>query len=259
MKKHFYRLISIAAIVYVLFGIYLYLNQKAFLYFPTAKAVQPFPVKVFAINGEKINVIVANPGKEQALIYFGGNAESVGYSSERIAHDFPHYTAYLVNYRGYGGSSGEPSEKALFADALALYDQIKNRHKQISVAGRSLGSGVAAYLSAQRKVDKLALITPFDSIESVAKERFAFYPVSMMLKDKYDSRHYMEKTTAKKILILLAGNDKVVPRDHSMRLIEVLPKKKTKVVTIDQKGHTSISDNERYYEVLRNFFGKMGS
>ena len=114
MKKYFYRLISIAAIVYVLFGIYLYLNQKAFLYFPTAKAVQPFPVKVFAINGEKINVIVANPGKEQALIYFGGNAESVGYSSERIAHDFPHYTVYLVNYRGYGGSSGEPQARRLF-------------------------------------------------------------------------------------------------------------------------------------------------
>ena len=64
----------------------------------------------------------------------------------------------------------------------------------------------------------------------------------------------MKKTTAKKILILLAGNDKVVSRDHSMRLIEALPKKKTKVVTIDQKGHTTISDNERYYEVLRNFF-----
>ena len=87
-----------------------------------------------------------------AIIYFGGNAESMAQSSDEIARQFPAFTVYLMDYRGYGRSTGEPSEEGLYSDALKLYDTMKSKYESISIGGRSLGSGIAVYVASQRKV-----------------------------------------------------------------------------------------------------------
>ena len=117
-----------------------------------------------------------NPGKSGALLYFGGNAERLDASRDEFARLFPDRTVYLLSYRGYGASEGQPGEAALFGDALALYDAARARHprRRYAVIGRSLGSGVASYLASQRPVERLALVTPFDSLAEVAQ---AHYPV----------------------------------------------------------------------------------
>ena len=73
---------------------------------------------------------------------------------EPFAEAFPDRSLYLVNYRGYGGSSGRPSEAGLVADALAVFDHVRTQHPDIAVMGRSLGSGVAVQLAAVRPVDR---------------------------------------------------------------------------------------------------------
>ena len=253
-------IINIAIVLlsaYLIFGIVLYLTQRSFIYFPKEKVTQPYPEMVFTNENESIKVIVTNEGQEKALLYFGGNAEAVGLSSERIAKEFPDYTTYLVNYRGYGGSTGKPTEAGLYSDALFIYDQISKKHTVVNAAGRSLGSSVAAYLASKRKIEKLALITPFDSVEHIAQVRFPLYPMSLLLKDKYDSIKSMEHSTVEKTLILIAENDKLVKEEFTQKLVHSLPFMKVKVVTISGVEHSNVSSNERYYEILRNFFGKM--
>lgn len=124
-----------------------------------------------------------------------------------------------MHYRGYGGSSGKPSEQALVADALALFDQLQSKYSDITVLGRSLGSGVAVQLAAQRKVTQLLLITPFDSLSALAQRQFPFFPVKWLLKDTYNSVAYAPDINSP-TLILLAEQDEIIGRAHSEALYQ---------------------------------------
>ena len=92
------------------------------------------------------------------------------------------------------------------------------RHSQITVIGRSLGSGIATYLASQRPVSRLLLITPYDSIANVAAGRLPMFPVHWLLLDKYESWRYAPQITAP-TRILAAEHDDVIPRLHTDALL----------------------------------------
>ena len=146
------------------------------MYFPTENITHNYDLDNFSNENETIEVIVLNKGKNKALLYFGGNAESVIYNAEDFLRTFPLHTVYLFNYRGYGGSTGQPTEKGIYSDALFLFDKVQQKHSKISVMGRSLGCGAAVYLASSRSIEKLALVSPYDSIQSIAQNRFLIYP-----------------------------------------------------------------------------------
>ncbi|MBA1419674.1 MAG: alpha/beta hydrolase [Epsilonproteobacteria bacterium] len=196
-----------------------------------------------------------NKGHKNAILYFGGNAESMAQSSDYIAGQFPDFTVYLMDYRGYGKSTGKATEEALYKDALKLYDIIKPMHKRISVGGRSLGTGIATYVAAHREVTKLALITPYDSIVNVAQDRYRIYPVSFLLNDKYDSLARVKDIKAQ-TLIVIAEKDKVIPLENTQRLIDAFDKKRLEVIIIKNRGHIDISSDKRYYKIMQDFIGK---
>jgi len=246
-------IILMPILIYIAMGIYLYLRQRSFLYFPTKPVEHTHEVEVFQNGGESIHVIVVNPNRGRALLYFGGNAEAVALGAQAFASKLTHYTTYLVEYRGYGDSSGKPTQKALLSDALHIYDMISHRHRWISLFGRSLGTGVASLVAARREIDRMALITPFDSIESVAQDRFVLYPMSILLEDTYDSIGQVPKIEADTI-ILIASDDKVVPPEHAQRLAEAYPSSQIETVVIDHTEHHNIADTQEYDEVLGRFF-----
>ncbi len=252
MKKFLIALIKLLLLAYIAFGILFFINQRDLLYAPTDKINHVFNEIIFHNDKESINVIVVNDKKEKAILYFGGNGDTVARSAFAFDRFFPEYTVYLVNYRGYGGSSGEPSEKAIYSDALTIFDQIKSKHSDISVLGRSLGSGVATYLASKREFKKLVLITPYDSAHSMAQERFPMYPMSILLKDKYDSVA-RAKGIESKTLILIAGDDNVIPMKHTKQLIEAFPVSKVEVKIIEGVGHNTILHDECYYRLLQEF------
>ena len=237
---------------YIGAGVFLYFYQHKLLYFPVPERDSHYADMTIKSDGESIHIIVLNKGKEDAILYFGGNAESVAQSADEIAKEFSKYTVYLMEYRGYGKSTGEASERALYHDALKLYDIVKPLHKHIFVSGRSLGTGIATYVAAHREVQKLVLITPYDSIVNVAQQRYPLYPVSLMLKDRYDSLSRVKDIEAK-TLIMAAQNDKVVPWDNTKRLIDAFDKKRVEAVTVKERGHNDISLDNRYYPTIRNF------
>ena len=130
---------------------------------------------MFQNQGERVEVIVVNEGKENAALYFGGNAEIVAYHGVELRGKLPDFSVYLVNYRGYGGRSGLPSEGALLDDALLIYDRIVERHISVDIVGRSLGSGVATHVASLRPVEKMVLITPYDSIRAMGNRSIRYF------------------------------------------------------------------------------------
>ena len=254
MKKIFIFVLPLVAI-YLFVGAFLYFKQRSFLYFPTAKIKTKYKSVFLENEGVKIHVIVLHEGKKNAILYFGGNAESMAESAAYISGQFPGFTVYLMDYRGYGFSSGEASESALYSDALKLYDTVVEKHDRISIGGRSLGTAVATYVAAHRTVSKLALITPFDSIVNVAQERYPLYPVKYLLKDDYDSYSRVKEISAK-TFIVTAEEDKIISKARSQNLIEAFPKGQLQVDTIERRGHGDISSDARYYKIMQDFIAE---
>ncbi len=251
-------LLKLLLLVYLGLGGYLYVKQRSFVYFPTAESQdQRAEVLTLHSNDEQLKVWVLNPNKANAIFYFGGNAESIEYNIQPFQTWFPNHTLYLMNYRGYGGSTGSPTEAALYADALALYDQVSTQHKNISIIGRSLGSGVATYLGANREVKQLSLVTPYDSVANVAQAAYPMYPMSILFKDKYDSIGRAEKIHAK-VMLLIAENDEMIPRKHSNNLADALLEAnvEVKVEILMGATHNSVSEGKHYQESLQSFMNE---
>ncbi len=255
MKKIIKKISILLLLGYVGMGLFLYLNQRDFLYFPTPDTPTSYENMILQNEGALINVIVLNEGYENAILYFGGNAESMAQSSDYIAQQFPTFTVYLMDYRGYGGSTGEPTEEGLYSDALKLYDTIKAKHNRISIGGRSLGSAIATYVASKREVSKLALITPFDSIVNVANERYPIYPVSFLLQDKYDSKSRVKNIRAK-TFIVMAQDDSVILRERTQELIDAFDPAQLEVTIIKNRGHIDISSDVKYYKIMQDFIGE---
>ncbi len=246
------KIIFVAVSIYCLLGFLLFIFQRQFIYFPTPAIEHSFSSEQFINAGERLEVLSFNAGRQKALLYFGGNAESMLGSAPELAAALADYSIYAVNYRGYGNSSGSPSEAALYSDAQYIFDRLAGRHETVTVMGRSLGSGVASFLAVKRKIHSLVLVTPFDSIRHLAQDRFPLYPMSLLLRDSYDSVNRAPAISAP-TLVILAQDDRVIPLRYSMLLIEALPPKKVQVKTLAGRGHNDLSTGGDYYRLLGEF------
>jgi pimeloyl-ACP methyl ester carboxylesterase len=249
-------LLAIAVALYAGACAYLFFNQGALLYYPTPETGVTGADRVSIQSGGETlylwHIGWAGSGGN-AIIYFGGNAEDVAQNVPLFRDLFPHSDVYLVNYRGYGGSTGTPSEAALFADALTVYDYAQARHSAVSVIGRSLGSGVAVYLATQREIGRLVLVTPYDSIENVARRAYPAFPVSLLLRDKYASASRIARVKAP-ILFILAADDDVVPRANSEALIAHVPVEQKIVAVIPGTTHHTVETPPAFADALHAFF-----
>ncbi len=239
-------------LTYLGFGLYLYIIQRSIIY-PAVPAFNThLPEKIFQHDHQTIKTTLLNAGKQKVILYFGGNAENVEFNADSFTHLFPDYTLYLVKYRGYAGSSGKPTEKGIFADALHIYDQVREIYDEVSVIGRSLGSGVATFVASKREVKKLVLIAPFDSVQNVAQAQFPVYPMSILLKDKYDS-YQKAKYVKAETLVIAAEHDEMIPMANTKRLMEGFPFEVSFIV-IDGATHNDLSISSQFEAALRGFF-----
>lgn len=249
-------LVSLGALAVLAYGGFcalLYITQRSMLYFPTAESQHTSAAAFYlSADGVRLKIWHVARGADTAVVYFGGNAEDVAWNIDGLAATLPSADLYLVNYRGYGGSEGAPTENALLADAEAVFDHVRARHREVAVIGRSLGTGVAMHVAAVRPVSKLVLVTPYDSIENLAKAYLSLFPVTWLLHDRYDSLGRAERVHAP-ILVLLAAEDRVIARSHSQRLIDALAAGQAEVQTIAGTTHDSIGAAPQYHAALAAF------
>jgi hypothetical protein len=229
----------------------LFVLQRSLIYFPQPGSADSGVVKMTLETGsERLQVSTRPHEGRRALTYFGGNAEDVSLNMPSFASAFPDDAIYLLNYRGYGGSTGNPSERALFADGLALFDRVHADHPDVEVIGRSLGSGVAVYIASQRPVERLVLVTPYDSLAAVAAARYPFVPVSWLLQDKFESGKYAPRVRAP-TTIVAAEKDEVIPKTSTEALRSRFRDGLVSYYVVPGVGHNTISGSEEYLRLLR--------
>ena len=229
----------------------LFVYQRSLIYFPQPGLSDSSIVKMMLESGgEKVQVSIRPHRGRRALVYFGGNAEDVSLNMPDFAGAFPDEAIYLLNYRGYGRSTGSPSEHALFADGLALFNRVHADHPEIDVIGRSLGSGVAVYVASQRPVERLVLVTPYDSLAAVAAEHYPFMPVNWLLRDKFESSKYAPWVSAP-TTIVAAENDEVIPKASTEALRSRFRDGLVSYYVVPGVGHNSISGSADYLRLLR--------
>ncbi len=184
------------------------------------------------------------------VIYFGGNAEEVSWLLDELPCRDGGASWLLVDYRGYGSSGGTPSERSLESDAAAWYDHFAATHPRIVAFGRSLGSGVAVHLAAQRRLEGIVLIAPFDSMVQVGKRHYPLLPVDWLLRHRFDSISLAPKLTTP-LLCIVATHDEVIPAEHAQRLYDAWAGPK-KMVALPA-GHNSIDGHPDYWPSIRAF------
>ena len=192
------------------------------------------------------------------VIYFGGNAEEV---SGQL-HDAPEFAPWsfaAFNYRGYGLSEGRPSEASLTADAQVIYDRFAKLDgidpDRIVIFGRSLGSAVAVQLAASRPVLAVVLVSPFDSLRSIASSQYPFVPVSLLLKHPFDSLARAPDIRAP-ALVLAGEDDRLVPPELSRRLYDAWAGSRRWVSTPDA-GHNNLHTRPGYWSAIREFLDSL--
>ena len=254
MARTMLTLTTAAALIYLALCVALFIFQRSLIYFPQPRALSPgTSMFTLPVDGAEL-VVTTRPLQgsttvKGALIYFGGNAEDVSHSLPGLASAFPDHALYLLHYRGYGGSTGTPSEAALVADALALFDQVYAEHKHIMVLGRSLGRGVAVQLASQRPVARLVLVTPYDSIAEIAARQFPVFPVRWLLRDKFESSKFAPQITVP-TLIIAAEHDEVIPRASTDALFNSFRAGVAVFKVVARAGHNTISDSPEYLPLL---------
>lgn len=234
---------------------WLFVAQRSMIFFPqfTRSDAAGTEVAIERDDGVVLRGWRLNPGGRDPVVYFGGNAERVELNRDLFSRIAPGRAVYLVAYRGYGASDGEPSAAALKADSLALYDHVQAAHpgQPVAVVGRSLGSGVAAHVAARRPVARLALVTPFDSLAAVAQAHYPWVPIRLLMREDLDSSAALRERRAMPVLVLRARADRIVPPANSERLLQALPHARD--VVIDGVDHDSIPDAPAFAMELKRF------
>jgi pimeloyl-ACP methyl ester carboxylesterase len=248
MSRTLMSLVALIVAVYLVLCAALFFFQRSLVYFPQPNAVTSADSQLtLAMTDAQVSVITRERVGPRALIYFGGNAEDVSRNLPEFAEAFPDYAVYLLNYRGFGGSGGSPSEAAIAEDALALFDQVYASHPQVSLIGRSLGSGVAVRLASQRPVQHLILVTPYNSLEEIAARQYPWVPVKWLLKDRFESGKYAAHVRVP-TLLLAASDDEVIPRASTQRLLGNFPQGVAVLRVVPDSGHNSISERAQYLQ-----------
>ena len=257
MIKTLFLILILVCLGYLALCLFLFLQQRSVLYYPHPPSRTGDADAVWLENeNQRLKIWQVRKEVGPALIYFGGYAEEVSLSLSDFKRLAPGYSLYLMNYRGYGGSSGSPTQNGLYADSLALYDRVAAGHTAIVVVGRSLGSGIAVYLAAQRPVRAAVLITPYSSMVDLAKHHYPYVPVNSLMKDRFESIRFAPDI-AVPVLNLIAERDEVIPRKISEGLVQAFPPGVAEKVIIMDTQHNTIESNPDYEQRLKTFLEKV--
>lgn len=240
----------------------LYLLQEKLIFLPTQLPVDyeysfssAFEeVFLDSPDGARLNAIHFKIEKPKGLIlYFHGNAGDLSRWGQ-IASSFVdlQYDVLIMDYRGYGKSTGKLSEEALYEDAQLFYEYALSSYakEKITIYGRSLGASIATHLASNNISAKLILETPFYSLLDVAQDRFPFLPMKQVLKYKMDSFKYIEKVKVP-IRIFHGTADNVVSYESGKKLFEAIPSTDKKMYTVENGNHNNLNEFKEYRAAIK--------
>ena len=191
------------------------------------------------------------------LLAFGGNGWNAQDVAEYVHELFPQNDAVAFHYRGYPPSTGSPSGDNLIADAPLVYDAAVERlnPSKVIAIGFSIGTGVAAQLSAVRKPDGLLLVTPFDSLKALAQSMFPWLPIGPFFNHQIDAGGPLSRSRVP-VAIIGAERDEIVPGERTEALRRVV----ANLVydrTIPAAGHNDIYSRSAFHDAMREALDRL--
>jgi hypothetical protein len=246
----------------------LYTSQRSLMYFPetvhTTPAQAGLPeaeeTTLTTADGEHLVAWHAAPREDRPVIlYFHGNGGALRYRAERFRKLLRDGIGLIgVEYRGFGGSSGIPSEAGLIADGEAAYAFAAARYpvERLVIWGESLGTAVAVAVAAEKPIGRLILEAPFTSAAAVAAARYWYMPVSLLMKDQYRSDERIGKITAP-VLILHGAQDRIIPFVMGERMFELTTAPNRHIVRFLDGDHEDLDRHGALHAVGRFLAGDL--
>jgi fermentation-respiration switch protein FrsA (DUF1100 family) len=229
----------------------MYAFQRDLQYFPTRRDPAPLDVGLTGVSritlptpdGETL-VLWETParGDRPVILFLQGNAGEIADRADRLAfYQSRGLGVLFVSYRGYGGSTGSPSERGLLIDAKTAYDHLRAEGVQadrIVLVGESLGSGPAVLTAAANPVAAVVLEAPYSAAVDIARRAYPWAPVGLLMKDQYRSRDAIDRINAP-LLILHGEDDRVIPQGFGKRLYDLAREPKT-FLSLGPVGHDAL-------------------
>ncbi len=204
-------------------------------------------------DGAKINGLLfksKNPPKG-VVLYLKGNSKSIkGWGKFAVDFTRHDYSVFMIDYRGFGKSTGRRSQKAIKRDLQKVYNKLKEKttEENIILYGRSLGSGFASKLASMNNPKMLILDAPYYSLRKVTARYMPFMPLSIIMKYPLPTYKWLKYVQCP-IHIIHGTHDKLIPFKTSVKLSQIKPKI-TRLYTIIGGGHKNLNNFESYHKML---------
>lgn len=262
-KKQLYRVLKVVLTIYAVLGIVLWHLQEKILFHPvplpaahTFRFKQPFNEWLIPINDEsKLHLVrftlSESVPRKGIVLYFHGNRQNIERYA-RYTHSFTQkgYEVWMIDYPGFGKTTGKRTEQRMYDDASLIYTIAKKNISadSIIIYGKSLGTGVASQLASKKTCRRLLLETPYYSIPSLAWFHFPLYPTAQMSRFHFPVYRYLPQVQAP-VSIFHGTYDRIIPYHHAEKLKPLL-QPKDEFITLPKGTHNDLSDFRRYQQKL---------
>lgn len=257
--------IKFVSILYIFLLLVIFIFQRNLLYVPAGKYHSPerFGLK----NFEEVSIKTSDglslaawyrdvESKNYTIIYLHGNASNLGWKAYlyKLLSNLE-FGVLALEYRGYFGNPGSPSEEGLYEDARSAINFLVNEKnissENIILIGRSLGTGVAIKMATEFDLHSLILFSPYDSIAEVAQLHYWYLPAKYMIKDRFDALSIAHKVE-EQVFIFHGNDDDIIPITNGRNLYEAIKSQK-EFIELQGKGHNDID----LKNILKDFFLKI--
>ena len=237
------QVVLIGIVVYVLLGLFLFVFQRSFIYFPSGESFDSCPhfSDEQRVVLDTARLFVSGDSSDYLVVYHG----NAGSACDR-AHlmQFSNRTLVLVEYPGYGGGDGRPSEMRFIQAVDEVVSWLDTQNPEsVVVFGESIGSSSAAYHATISDVDRVVLVSPFKSLSKVASKHYWWLPTSLLLREEHPVGEYVTSTSSE-VVVLHGEEDRVVPSQLSEDLGDIR-------VVIEGAGHNDLYASLQTQELLR--------
>ncbi len=253
--------LKIAVVVYIVCGTTLYFFQEKILFHPLALAAThpfnfpgPFKEINLPVNAKKnlsiVQFTVPDSVCKGVVLYFHGNRKNIErYAPFATNFTRNHYEVWMIDYPGFGKSTGKRTESIMYDDAATLYKMARARFSKDSIIiyGKSIGTGVAAQLASIRDCKRVILETPYYSIDALMKHYAFMYPVSWLAKYHFPTYSYFKKIEAP-ITLFHGTKDEVIPYKQARKLAK--ENTGVELVTIEKGRHNNLNESPVFHQHL---------
>lgn len=261
MKKRIIKWIKILLITYIIIGAGIYLLQDRILFHPVSlkpgykydfrQPHRDINMKLDSVSNLNVIEFIAGDSARGVVLYFHGNKKNISWYAKYADNFTKHgYEVWMIDYPGYGKSTGRFTEEDLYRYAEALYQMARVRFTSDSIIiyGKSMGTGIAAELASTHLCKQLILETPYYSFTELGKHYLPIYPVEKMLHYKMPTYHFLADVKVP-VTIFHGTDDWIIPYSNAIKLKPML-KSTDKFITIDGGSHNDLNNYPLFHQKL---------